>query len=205
MAITHEDIQKAKRISRAIQEYLEMSNTEGIRSTDIYPYLAKKGLIEKDQHNGIHLRRFLIKLKNHNLLNLIPQCTCNPGINNEFNEWHFYKSKSTPNLLRSASEVLQEATLVLVPALTDSEINEAIMGEKSKIELLPKRRDMNFTPVELETRANYPRAYEYWSDKEYEIMISAYKRFKKIDKVAELLDRQPSVVERKLREGGIMS
>jgi hypothetical protein len=48
--ITHEDFQRAKRISRAIQEYLELTHENGLRSTGIYPYLAKKGLIEKDRH-----------------------------------------------------------------------------------------------------------------------------------------------------------
>lgn len=204
MTITHEDLQKAKRISRAIQEYLEMNNKEGIRSTDIYPYLAKKGLIEKDRHNGIHLRRFLIKLKNHNLLSLIPQCTCNPGINNEFNEWYFYKSKASPKSVLSDKEEKSDVSLILIPTLTDSEINDLIINEKAKIEQLPKRRTDDLTPQELETRMNYPRAYEYWTDTEYDIMISAYKKFLKIDKVAELLGRQPSVVEKKLTEIGMV-
>lgn len=93
MGITHEDFQRARRISRAIQEYLETTHQEGIRSTDIYPYLADKGLIQKDRHNGLHFRRFLIKPKDNNLINLIPQCTCNPSLENEFNEWYFYKAK----------------------------------------------------------------------------------------------------------------
>jgi len=71
MGITHEDFQKARRISKAIQEYIETTHQQGIRSTDIYPYLAKQGLIQKDRHNGLHLRRFLKKLKNNNLLHLI--------------------------------------------------------------------------------------------------------------------------------------
>lgn len=90
MPITAEDFQKARRISRAIQEYLELTRENGVRSTDIYPYLAKKGLIQKDKDKGYHLRRFLIKLKENNLLHLIPQCTCNPGKPGE-NEWYFYK------------------------------------------------------------------------------------------------------------------
>ena len=74
MEINHEDFQKARRISREVQRYLEEINEDGLRSTDIYPILAKKGLIEKDRHNGLHFRRFLRKLKDNDLLKLIPQC-----------------------------------------------------------------------------------------------------------------------------------
>lgn len=41
MGITHEDFQQARRISKAIQEYLEGTGKQDVRSTDIYPYLAK--------------------------------------------------------------------------------------------------------------------------------------------------------------------
>ena len=50
----------------------------------------------------------------------------------------------------------------------------------------------------LEIRANYPRAYEKWTEREIEIMIKAYKKFNRIDKVAELLERQPSVVRKRI-------
>ena len=74
MEINHEDFQKARRISREVLRYLEEIIEDGLRSTDIYPILAKKGLIEKDRHNGLHFRRFLRKLKDNDLLKLIPQC-----------------------------------------------------------------------------------------------------------------------------------
>ena len=150
MGITHEDFQKARRISRAIQEYLETTHQQGIRSTDIYPYLAKKGLIQKDRYNGFFLRQFLNKLKKYNLLHLIPQCTCSPSFDSEFSEWYFYKA--------------------------DPDLHE-------------RKIDDEFT------RQNYPRAYEYWTDREIEIMKRAYNKFKRIDKVADLLERQPNVIE----------
>ena len=202
MGITHEDFQKARRISRAIQEYLEMSNKEGVRSTDIYPYLAKKGLIEKDRHDGLHLRRFLIKLKENNLLRLIPQCTCNPGLENQFNEWYFYKARSPmPEAITEHASNPAEPNLI-IPDISEIEINELITIEKLQIEKLPKRDISSFTIQEQEIRANYPRAYEYWTDLEIAIMKKAFTRFKRIDKVAELLDRQPSVVEERLRKIG---
>jgi hypothetical protein len=42
MNLTHEEFQKARRISRAIQDHLEQINRDDIRSTDLYPILAKK-------------------------------------------------------------------------------------------------------------------------------------------------------------------
>lgn len=73
---------------------------------------------------------------------------------------------------------------------------------KSKpfIARLPKRDVNDFNALQKETRVNYPRAYEFWTDREIEIMKRAYKKFQRIDKVAELLERQPSMVELKLIE-----
>jgi hypothetical protein len=200
MGITHEDFQKARRISRAIQEYLETTNQEGIRSTDVYPYLAKKGLIQKDSDKGMHLRRFLIKLKENNLLSLIPQCNCNPGLENQFNEWYFYKAKSDLHEV-IINEVSNEGEIpIIMPAISEKEIGELIIKAKPHIDRLPKREPTHFTVQEKETRENYPRAFEYWTDREYEIMVRAFKKFQRVEKVAELLERQPSMIERKLRE-----
>jgi len=43
----------------------------------------------------------------------------------------------------------------------------------------------------------YERAYEIWSVFEIEIMMRAYKKIGRIDKVAELLKRQPNVIRKK--------
>ncbi|NOQ72828.1 MAG: hypothetical protein GQ574_12530 [Crocinitomix sp.] len=91
MHLSQKDFQKARRISRAIQEYLEKINEEGLRSTDIYPVLARKGLVQKDRHNGLYFRKFLRKLKENNLLQLIPQCQYRTT-ETEFLAWYFYRS-----------------------------------------------------------------------------------------------------------------
>lgn len=157
MTINHEDIQRARRISRAIQEFLEMSHKEGVRSTDVYPFLAKKGLIEKDRHNGLHFRKFLRKLKENNLLNLIPQCTCNPGLENQFNEWYFYRDNSLRNITPEGH--LENNREIITPALPDVEIDEVISMNEQVIDSLPKKPKSTFTPQMLDTRQNYPRAY----------------------------------------------
>jgi hypothetical protein len=197
MELTHEDFQKARRISRAIQEYLEQINEDGLRSTDVYPFLAKKGLIEKDRHDGLHFRRFLRKLKENNYLSLIPQCQFNTT-RTEFLEWYFYRVKSDSDFTVSTS--INEPRKVKVPEMTEMEIDEIIKKEKSKINELPKRDKAYFTPQMLEIRENYPRAYERWTGKEIDIMRWAFEKSKRIDKVAELLGRQPSVVKRRLMD-----
>jgi hypothetical protein len=194
MNVTHEDFQKARRISRAIQEHLEQINEDGLRSTDIYPILARKGLVEKDRDNGLHFRKFLRKLKENDLLKLIPQCQYRTT-KTDFLEWHFYRSKidafekgKAPNNERKLIE----------PKISEENINDLIEKEKPFVAKLPKINSKNFTPQMLEIRANYPRAYEKWTEREIEIMIKAFKKFNRIDKVAELLERQPSVVRKRI-------
>jgi len=195
MDINHEDFQRAKRISRAIQEFLELTNQDGLRSTDIYPVLAKKGLIEKDRHNGLHFRKFLRKLKDNNLLkSLIPQCEYR-HTKTEFLEWYFYRS-----IVKTSEDInpTTERKKLIVPETAEEEINELIEKAKKHIEKLPKRDTSEFTPQMNEIRYNYPRAYEIWTEREIEIMLRAYNKFKRIDKVAELLQRQPSVVKERI-------
>ena len=194
MEISHEDLQKAIRISKAIQRHLELVNEDGLRSTDIYPILAQKGLIEKDRHNGLHFRKFLKKLKENNLLNLIPQCQYRTTTTESL-EWHFYRSKVDLSKNTFSSGKRKN---IIVPKTTEEEINELIDKARDHISSLPKRDNSIFTPQMIEIRENYPRAYEIWTEREIEIMLRAYKKFNRVDKVAELLERQPSVVKRKI-------
>lgn len=102
MAVDNEEIKKALKIKNAIQNYLEQTKEVNIRSTDIFPYLVRRGLFEPDRHNGLYFRRFLKKLYQANMLHsLIPQCKYIPGINEEiFGEWYFnsYKSETQKNV-----------------------------------------------------------------------------------------------------------
>lgn len=195
MSINHEDFQKARRISRAIQEHLEQVNDDGLRTTDLYPILARKKLIEKDKYNGIHFRRFLKKLKENNLLKLIPQCKFKYSQNNsQFVEWYFYRVDVSINS-KQESKVSKN---IITPKLSEKEIDNLIEKAKPYIEKLPKKDSKRFTFPQLETRKMYSRAYEKWSDREIEIMNRAYNKFGRIDKVAELLKRQPSVISKKI-------
>lgn len=192
---TQEDFQKARRISKAIQEHLELINQDGLRSTDVYPVLARKDLVQKDRHQGIHFRSFLNKLRENGMLKqLIPQCHFQHSKSDSM-EWYFYRSNSLPK------EHLPDGNSQRInsPSLTDSEIDELIEEAKPHIDKLPIRDTSDFTPQMKETRKNYPRAYEIWTPREIEIMERAFKKFNKIDKVAELLRRQPSAVRTKLK------
>ena len=193
--ITHEEFQKARRISRAIQEYLEQINDDDLRSTDLYPILARKKLIEKDKQNGAHFRKFLKKLKNNNLLKLIPQCKIKYSEKNtKFIEWHFYRV----NTDIQSKEQNSQSQNIIVPKLPEDEINELIDKAKPHIEKLPKKDLSKFTLPQLETRKMYSRAYENWTERETEIMNRAYNKVGRVDKVAELLERQPSVIRKRL-------
>ena len=196
MGIEHEDFQKARRISRAIQEYLKKSNQQGLRSTDIYPILARKNLIEKDRHNGLYFRKFLRKLKDNNVLKLIPQCQYQTNKTN-YIEWYFYLANLQPKLNLKKQE-LNSSNPLISPKISENEINVLIKKTKPHITVLPKINPSKLNLQQLETRANYPRAYEIWTDREIEILKRAYLKFNRIDKVAELLERQPNVIRKKL-------
>lgn len=91
MTISDDEIKKALKIKNAIQHYLEMTKEVNIRTTDVFPYLVRRGIFGADKHNGLYFRRFLKRLYKANMLrSLIPQCTYVPGINGEiFGEWYF--------------------------------------------------------------------------------------------------------------------
>lgn len=197
--ITNEDFQKARRISRAIQEYLEFTGNNGARSTDVYDYLANKGVIEKDRHQGIQFRKFLTKLKENDLLKLIPQCSYSYS-SNDMHEWRFFKVDNSP---KDAPTLPKENVehRVHFPEISESEIEDLILKAKPHVDKLPKRHE-EFTPQQIETRNNYKRAFEFWTPREDEIAVRAFRKFQRIDKVAKLLERQPSAVERRLKEIG---
>lgn len=77
---------------------------------------------------------------------------------------------------------------IIVPDISEKEIDELIIKAKPHIVRLPNRDPTHFTVQEKETRENYPRAYEYWTDREMEIMERSFTKFQRVEKVAELLE-----------------
>jgi hypothetical protein len=201
MDLTHEDFQKAKRISEALQEFLLQTGMKDARSTDVYDMLARKGLVEKDRHNGYQFRQFLKKLKDANVLSqFIPQCTCTTNDRGE-NEWHFHaSSKKTVNPANTG----KPATIIHKPAMSQEDILRLVQEESVNVEMLPVRTDKIYTPQEQSIRKNYPRAFEYWTDKEYAILDRVYIQSKNLDVVAALLKRQPHIVKDKIGFSGML-
>jgi hypothetical protein len=200
MNFTQEDFQKGKRISEAIQEFLRQSGMKDARSPDVYEMLARKGLIEKDRHQGYHFRKFLLKLKNANVLTqVIPQCTFSSNARGE-NEWHFHlATKRVGN--RPGME--GKAKVVHKPAMSKDEILQLVQEENPRVEMLPVRTDKMYTPQESSIKKNYPRAYEYWTENEYRILDRVYRQCKNVDAVAGLLKRQPHIVKEKIDTRGL--
>ena len=199
-----DEFQKAKRISRAIQEYLETTGSNGIRSTDVYPYLARNGLIEKDLNNGLKFRKFLKKLYDYGVLtSVIPQCKSQKSAySNIFMEWYFYNVPRKIN--QTNKNTFEESKKDFSKITSDDEADLIINKLKFTIERLPKKPSSAFTYNEKNIRELYPRAYEIWSERELKIAEIAWSVLKKIDKVAKLLKRQPSSVEKRLKSRGVL-
>jgi hypothetical protein len=200
MNLAHEDFQKAIRISNAIQDYFKINfNKNKVRSTDIYEYLSKCNLIEKDRHNGLLFREFLRKLKQAGVLSLIPQCECISYQSKNY-EWHFLRMSDEKLQAMRSKNLGKKADVVHLPKMKEEGIDMLLNIERFKVERLPKRDDCEFTPQQLEIRKNYYRAYEYWSEKEIVIMKHFFLATQNIYKVADLLCRQPHIVREKLEE-----
>lgn len=199
MGFTHEDFQKAKRISEAIQEFLRQTGMQNARSTDVYEFLARKGLVEKDRHQGLHFRQFLTKLKNANVLSqVIPQCSFTTNERGE-NEWRFHLSTKKIGIATDADKT---ATVIHKPAMSSDEISRLLEEEGPNVAMLRVRTDKVYTPQESSIKKNYPRAFEYWSEQEYDIMERVYMQCKNVEAVARLLKRQPHIVKEKLEARG---
>lgn len=198
MNLTHEEIQKARRISRAIQEYLRSTGQKDARTPDVYNFLVRKSLIEADRHNGFYFRRFLNKLKYAGMLQLIPQCTHSISVSGQ-NEWHFYLASDKRAELDDIRKTGDESQKHYAPKLSQDEIAQLMAEETPLVDSLPKRENVNFTWQELEIRKSYPRAYEIWTTTEIGIMKRVFQLSNNIDAVATLLKRQPHIVKERLK------
>lgn len=200
MNLTHEDFQKAQRISNAIQDYFRINYDKmEVRSTDIYEFLAKYNLIERDRHVGLHFREFLNKLKQGGFISLIPQCRWISSPSGT-NEWHFVRMSNEKLKEIRNKHTGKRAEAMLVPTIKKEYSDPSLDREKANIARLPRKLNGKLTPQCLEARKSYPRAYEFWSKKEIAIMKRVFSVTDNINKVAEVLQRQPHTVKDKLKE-----
>lgn len=112
-------------------------------------------------------------------------------------EWFFHSA---------ANKAISSANLRPVGAVSAPAPDQLVLDRiKMQISELPKRDTAKFDFLMLEKRRNYPRAYEYWSKIEEELLLEAANQSVTIPELSKLFGRQPSVLEDKLnilRPGG---
>ena len=188
--ITDNDVRQAIKISQVLQDYFEKAITHGeLRTTDVYDILARKGAVEKDRHNGTKFRTFLHHLKKHNQLYLIPQCRAEDTSGTNTN-WFFH---SAPGKTTKVQNLKPLAEMGKSTTVNENEV-------KKSIGLFPKRDTSKFTPKETETRENYPRSFEFWTNEEEQLLLEIVNEIKDPFKLSELFQRQPSAIQARLRE-----
>jgi hypothetical protein len=188
--ITENDVRQAIKISQVLQEYFEKAITHGeLRTTDVYEILARKGAVERDRHNGGKFRAFLHHLKKHNQLYLIPQCRAEDN-GGDYTNWYFH---SAPGKTTKAQNLKPLAEMGKTSTVDENEV-------KKSVSLFPKRDTSKFTPKETETRENYRRSFEFWTNEEEQLLLEVVKEIKDPFKLSELFQRQPSAIQTRLRE-----
>jgi hypothetical protein len=189
MTISSTDTTLALRISQALQDYFDRERIVGpLRSNEVYEILVRQGLIERDRHQGIKFREFLHRLRMENQLYLIPQCRFEETRGNQVN-WFF---ESTPGKVPTGRKLVPLAQAIQKKTLD----LEAIRHEVAQ---LAKRDTSGFGVVELETRKNYPRAYEFWTAKEEELLKRVYGEIQDPIELSKLFKRQPSAIEGRIK------
>jgi len=189
MTISSSDTTLALRIFQAPQEYFDQERIVGpLRSNEVYDILVRRGLIERDRHQGIKFREFLHRLKKDNQLYLILQCRFEETRGSQVN-WFF---ESTPGKVHTGRRLIPIAQAVQKKSLDLESI-------KHEVEKLPKRDTSGFGVVELETRKNYPRAYELWKSKEEDLLKRIYQEIQDPIELSKLFKRQPSAIEYRIK------
>lgn len=92
MTLSSNDIQKALRIKRAINEYFENSNETKVQSKELMNLFIEKGIFTNNNKDGLPIRDFLRLLDENKQLNLIPQVFFEQKEQNK--NWYFIKAKS---------------------------------------------------------------------------------------------------------------
>jgi hypothetical protein len=71
MTITDNDIQKAFRIKRCVNEFFATHNQTEIEAKELMPLLIKADIFKANQQDGLPIRDFLRHLEKGKCLNLI--------------------------------------------------------------------------------------------------------------------------------------
>lgn len=195
MSLSPSDYSQARRISRAIEEYFDIAGKTTLRSTEIYPYLRRKGILAQDRHNGLYLRRFLKRLKRNHALNLIPQCEAIDQ-NEVFTNWYFRSARRKMEEVYRVQRGEKPSAKASVPKTTPlstqcPKSSLALCAEA--IQQWPIRKPTEQQPeLVRRIRKQHPRAYEPWKEEEDKLLKLFPMEQPKA--LAAVFKRQPSAI-----------
>lgn len=90
MTLSKDDIQKALRIKRTVEEYFKNSTETKIQAKELMNLFIKKEIFTSNNKDGLPIRDFLRLLDENKQLNLIPQIFFEQKAQNK--NWFFIKS-----------------------------------------------------------------------------------------------------------------
>ncbi len=194
MKLSTDDITRAIKISGELQNYFDNHpSTQNLKLKDAYGILIKKNLVETDRNTG-KFRAFLMKLKNTQGLDLIPQCRVDV-VNGKVTKWSF---ESAPG------KTMKQRNLVPL-----SQVNRAktlnIDKMKEEIESLPKKEPAECNAKDKGMLEKYPRAFEQWTKNEEELLMKASEEITDSFKLSEIFGRQPSAIAKRLDQLKVVS
>ncbi|NNC18073.1 hypothetical protein HJC22_20375 [Corallococcus exiguus] len=115
-------------------------------------------------------------------------------------------ASDSPALFKQFSEqvlaIREASTRVSLSSMTGAPAPSPQPAAKQEFNFIQhfgvKKTDLK--PEMIEARRTYPRAYENWSDDEAEVVAKFAQGGRDAETIAKLLGRQPSAIERKLKE-----
>jgi len=90
MTLTKDDIQKALRIKRAVDDYFEKSSEKKVQAKELMKLFISKGIFTSNNKDGLPIRDFLRFLEDNKQLKLIPQAFFEQKEQNK--NWYFLKT-----------------------------------------------------------------------------------------------------------------
>ncbi len=188
--LTDEEKNRLKKIADQIQLYFEdHPEKQQLSLGDAQEILAEAQLAERDPDDPHHLLQFLETVTPKSGLAYLPQHRQVP----EEGRWHRY-FQSIPSVVISCDIPAPEA------GLTPAMVREKLELISREIAGLPKRPAGDFDAIQLKARGEHPRAYEFWSPKEEDLLLEAVKITLILHKIAGVFGRPRRTMSYKLKQ-----
>ncbi len=172
MNLSSADTQQALRISKAIEEHLAHTRAVNLTSTDLYTVLSQRGLVPRDNNNGLHFRAYLKRLLEAGQLeSLLPQCKAVPRGNGQY-DWIFNTARD--RMPRRVPGEAPKAKLMLVAAPARKLTPEERASLTARVAALPGELKADATRFEEHQRQAHPRAHAPWGKAERALLLEAY-------------------------------